>query len=592
MSFNPDEYLKKKRAPAQGFDPDAYLKAKSEPKTDAGQAALEGFGNAATLGYLPQLQAMAEPAMNRVLDAVTGNRVAEGDKSTYIQRRDANLTRQEQQKAEHPYAAGAGALAGTAASVLGTAGLGAVAKGASATQRLAAARNAGLALGAAQNPGDVKGEINPLQIGDRTQNAVVGGLLGMGGQMVAEGAGMAAGAVSKAAKDKAAKKATRALGRPTPTQAREMSRVRKDASGNELPSQDVELGRILLDEGAVPWLGTHGRIAGRVEKIKDKAGEQIGNLVDSAGDAKRVDGAGVGLKMLDEQEVARLRKAPGMKHFASQIDEVANDLAEQGMLSVKEAHQLRRDIDRSIRFNKPAQDRLGTQLALTKSRNALNESMNEAINAIPGAGKDKLLAANRRYSNLSRAEDLAERGVAQDQANRAVSLTDTIVGAAGIANGSLGLAGGLAAVNKASRTFGNSIQARTYDAVGNALSRIPRFSQMAEKNPAGFAAAVERIADRIRPAPQMQPQFAGDPERSIAESKPKRGEALWAEKGAKKLGLDAETAARLEQSKEGKRLLIEASDLPAGSKRLNAIREQLISKEKGKDHGRKPSSGL
>lgn len=56
---------------------------------------------------------------------------------------------------------------------------------------------------------------------------------------------------------------------------------------------------------------------------------------------------------------------------------------------------------------------------------------------------------------------------------------------------------------------------------------------------------------------------------------PKRGEALWAEQGAKKLGISSDLEKRLLQSKQGKRLLIEASDLPAGSKGQKRIMEQI-----------------
>ena len=57
---------------------------------------------------------------------------------------------------------------------------------------------------------------------------------------------------------------------------------------------------------------------------------------------------------------------------------------------------------------------------------------------------------------------------------------------------------------------------------------------------------------------------------------PAKGEELWMQKGAEKLGIDSEKVT----SKQGKQLLIEASDLPPDSKRLKTIKQQLQGMEK------------
>lgn len=57
--------------------------------------------------------------------------------------------------------------------------------------------------------------------------------------------------------------------------------------------------------------------------------------------------------------------------------------------------------------------------------------------------------------------------------------------------------------------------------------------------------------------------------------KSSRGPEAWALKGAEKLGLSAETTDQLMQSKEGKRLLIEASDLAPGSRAMQKIKDQI-----------------
>jgi hypothetical protein len=278
MAFDPKKYLEK--TSSQGFDPAAYL-AKSgapeevRPSDGAGQAFLESYGNSALLGYLPQVQALAGKLMPDPSGELDEKLRKQGfqiqqQKGTYIAERDKNLARQKKQGEEHPYASGAGTLTGLAAGFLVPAG--AMAKaGQSMTyaQKVKAGAKLGALYGAAANPGDTEGEFSPLQVGDRLKGAAIGAATG----------GVLAGAIddamvlSKAAREKlrekAAKRATRALGRPTPTVTNNMK-----ASG-----QDVELGRELLDAGAIPVFGTPERIGRRVDKLADQAGEEIGQIV-------------------------------------------------------------------------------------------------------------------------------------------------------------------------------------------------------------------------------------------------------------------------------------------------------------------------
>lgn len=148
------------------------------PKSDgggAGMAALEGFGQTATLGYLPQLQAMAEKPMAKVMDFFTGNNVAE-QMPDYVQRRDENIQRQAQQASAHPMASMAGKAAGIGATLLAPGA--AAAKGAGAAAKIGRGAAMGAAQGAAYNPGDQEGVVDPVQVSERTQNALLGGLTG------------------------------------------------------------------------------------------------------------------------------------------------------------------------------------------------------------------------------------------------------------------------------------------------------------------------------------------------------------------------------------------------------------------------------
>lgn len=200
--FNPDEYLAKKTQ----FNPDAYLAKKSAEQapteqapppleSSAAEAALQGFGQGGTLGYLPELQA----GLAKVLEPETPY----AKLKEYFGQRNTAL------KEEHPSATLAGQLGGAIASAplsgmaargaLGAIpgataigeGLGAIKSGAEAIPLVGKAiptlgavgeqAAIGAGYGAAMNP----------EGGSRLENAetgaVVGGALGAGGQGIKAG---------------------------------------------------------------------------------------------------------------------------------------------------------------------------------------------------------------------------------------------------------------------------------------------------------------------------------------------------------------------------------------------------------------------
>lgn len=159
----------------------------SSSKADMAQTALENFGNAVTLGYLPQLQAAGQPIVDKAVGAITG---ADPDPQSYVQSRDENIARIAKESEENPKSA----LAGKAAGLISGAALAPelpFLKGGGWAK--AAGRGAvyGAGYGAAQNPGDKPGEISPLQAEDRAENAAygipTGGAFGLGGNLLGKG---------------------------------------------------------------------------------------------------------------------------------------------------------------------------------------------------------------------------------------------------------------------------------------------------------------------------------------------------------------------------------------------------------------------
>lgn len=208
--FNPKEYLASKQAAGDagdglsstGFDPKAYLASKEKKSaglSDYAQTALESSGKALTLGYLPQLQAKAEPLTDRIYDRINrliGNRetdVAPMSQLTenspeYIKSRDDNIKRQKGQEEEMPYTAKAAGLAG---GIVGGLALPA-GKIATLGQALKTGAITGAAYGGLSNPGDTEGQTSGAQIDQRLLNAGVGGAAGglLGGGLYGVGKGL------------------------------------------------------------------------------------------------------------------------------------------------------------------------------------------------------------------------------------------------------------------------------------------------------------------------------------------------------------------------------------------------------------------
>lgn len=193
--FDPDAYLKQESAPqGEGFNPDAYLENEQKaafennaklvaqaPKKTVAQSMLVGGRQGALMGYAPQIEAMIEPVTAKVFDALNNTNMS-GELPGYVERRDAASKRMNEYKKDNPTAFAAGEIGGTIATSIipgGMAGkavgnLSKVQKMGKVGQNIAKAAGTGAAIGALQNPGDIEGELNPLQAWDRAKNAIVG----------------------------------------------------------------------------------------------------------------------------------------------------------------------------------------------------------------------------------------------------------------------------------------------------------------------------------------------------------------------------------------------------------------------------------
>lgn len=481
MPFDPNAYLKDNTiegiAKKGGFDPSSYLKANEMPEAPKGsplEAFVQSAGKELTLGYLPQLQAMGAKAVDYAFDVPN----APG----YAQLRDESIKRGEQLSKDFPMSSGAGTVAGVLG---GGAALSGIAPGVTVADRIRKSALIGAALGGASNPGDTEGEIDPFQVNQRASNAATGAALGGVTQGALEAISPLSKYISKYFQGAANEKAVKALG----------GTAKQKAKLQDM-GLEQKLGAQLLEEGVIPKLGTPGRILNRIESAKDKAGKAIGEIVDSAGNAPIIDTKAIAADLAANSDIAVLRGIPGAEGLANTSDQILSTLGSRGVLSLKDTQGLRRQIDKQINYAGNLDK--GKQSVLKLIRDRLAQSMDQAADQYGIGG---LKQANQTFSNLSRAEEMVKNKLGREAANRSVSLTDTIAAGAGIASGgtpgaSALLGAALGGLNKAGRTFGSSLSARTNQGLAGLAGGVGGLTGNLANLPGPVALITNRITQR------------------------------------------------------------------------------------------------
>lgn len=639
---------------------------KEEPQTSAKQAALEHFGNAASLGYLPQLQGLASQLMpdpNREVNRKLRDQGFEiqEQKPTYLYERDAAIKRLEQEAKEHPYAAGVGSVGGALTSGIAASALTPI-NAASRLGRVLQAGKGGALLGAIANPGDKEGEVaDGVQLDDRARNALTGAALGSAGQGAIEGASKAAKAflsLPETLKAKAEERAFKSAGA-----------MLKDYRVANKQDRIHALGRYMLDNGLVKPGMTVDDIAEATKALESKHGEAIGSIL------KKFDEAGASGPSAQELATAIEKQAEPLKNLSTAratyrtLKNVASDVksigkeppivvsqGEVGSLTGKGteyltdpvtgevmaqfqngnlvsagssgsrpgasalsetlitptqvstdlpgtfqgAQEIKKFIEDQIQASggfkalNPTEKNLALRQAYTMVKEKLEERAGKAAEQLGDPELLKSYLGNKSgYRNSKEIAQIAKDQALRQNANRFFSPSDYLTAGTGalagaasgdsieskLKNAALGASLGL--VNRGVRRYGTPMVSVGMDRAGSFLARtpLPVVGELAspvlssiEKSPGAMANTA-----RILSSPQFERAIESAPLRKIAEDeKPLRGEDRWARSGLEKLGIqDAEVAAKLLQSKRGKQLLIEASDLSPGSKAMQRIKDQI-----------------
>jgi hypothetical protein len=305
-NFDPDKFIAQTapvgRAPGDDasfngnpnpFDPDKFI-AQTAPvgASQNGPSAIESFihgaGDAAAMGYLPQVQATLEPGIQKILSAFLpkdpeGFNIQEAP-SDYTQRRDAYIKDGKTLNETNPYSSLAGNVMGaisggvaTGEALGGVKALKLAGEGASLGQKLISAGKIGAILGAVRNPGDTEGEISPIQLGERVGNSAKDAATGA----VIQGGLSGLGKIGSMIKNAAPDLEEYSQGKALKASGAMLKQFRK-AFGND---KVAELGDSAMSEGIIrPGMDIHD-IATNAAPIKEKIGAELGDIYRQADDA-------------------------------------------------------------------------------------------------------------------------------------------------------------------------------------------------------------------------------------------------------------------------------------------------------------------
>lgn len=549
-------------APAsKGFISDDEMDAMDmDQMKGSAEAGLEHAGNAATFGYLPQIEAAIDAPAIKIGDMLTGSNLYDTMPS-YVERRDANIARMKKQEEDFPTSSTIGTVGGSVASAIpsgaallklpGLKQLGAMAaeKGAGLASRIAAGFGRGTAAagaagiqGVVSNPGDVEGEIDPIQGKQRLQQGALSAATAGPLHALGEGSSSVGKYIANRAKDKAEKLAFRALG-PFKRQA------------NQNRDQINEIGREALDSGIIGRIprGAAG-IEERAQEAASASGKELGDLTEkliqmegqasSSGMSRKQIADNLRSKLLAEDPAGIPGIGKRNKAFSEMASEFEQDpmvraMAEKAGVSYDEAMkqalaggykpkplsfgdlrkakmavQGTKDQDGLINWNRlknadiPIDEQFHRALASELRQGEEQGAM--AIEEAMGAGKTgNLERLKKQFGLRSKAAEISGNKADAQRANQILGLKDAITGGAGATlGGTIGyqmggyegakegaaLGGAVGALgNKIARDYGAQVSAKTLDSISKMLEKSPVLETILKRNPTLIPQLVESL---------------------------------------------------------------------------------------------------
>lgn len=386
-----------------------------EKPSNAGKAALEGYGQGLTMGYLPQIQGGLEKPITAGLNAVasTGlgskllgvpqNPNVEAD--SYLQSRDYFNKRSQDLAQENPKAFMAGQIGGGLNSAIITPGLGA-AKGLGTAGKIAAGGGAGGLLAGIQNPGDVQGVLDPLQAQSRIENAGIGAVTG--GGLTALGIG--ASKLYQGAKSLAPK--VNDLGKKAFSKVASALTGETDQNIKTFIDKNAEINALIKNSGGdIPEAADQVRqkMTKDIQSFKTEMGKKIGQALDSVSPEKAVPAGDIILPLEQAKQkinanlrpeeiqalddiITKLQKVSGKENSFSlkELNDVKEYLQEMAKPSYMKGGQI---------FTPGKDFQQAAKLAARDARQLLNEAVPELANA------------NNKLTQLHNLEDQMNRNL-------------------------------------------------------------------------------------------------------------------------------------------------------------------------------------
>jgi hypothetical protein len=271
---NKDELSDSSQILKNAYIPEAQYSRVDKITPENIQTAAENAGNEATLGHLPQTEAAVQTGIDRVKNWAQGERVTP---NSYVNYRDANIRRIQQESADNPASAMIGkgiGIAGQVAITPEVRALEATGPVGAFLKNTAKGGLMGAGYGALSNPGDTQGQVDPMQLGDRAKNAVQGAKFG---SVVGGGAGVLSIPMS-AIRNSADVAADVANGQAV----KAMGGTLRDIRSLDNQGRLDDIGHYALDNGIVEAGDSVDDIAKKASVAKDEAGQKLGKLYDDA----------------------------------------------------------------------------------------------------------------------------------------------------------------------------------------------------------------------------------------------------------------------------------------------------------------------
>lgn len=503
------------------------------------EAFVQNVGQAASFGYLPQIQAAVGPYIQKGADflfgddtnkqlAAQGFKIQEAPQKEYVQRRDEAASRLEQLTAENPKASLLGTGVGAISGGIGLGGLfGAGAKTATGLQRVGQAAKGGALIGAIRNPGDVEGELNPSQLKERAVNVLKDAATGA----VLQGGFEAVGGIAKILKN-------------APDNLKNYSQIKAVKAGGAMlkdfrkqlgNKKANELGQAIIDNGIISVGDDINAIAQKAEGLKQLTANNLDEIYTQADDIinkamqagdesikNSIAGSEINLTKFSQdykQNLANKYKGmAGSKTVINRLSDELDNIAESGVVNLSKLREVRGTVDDLIDFSKANRELKPVQQEFLKLRSEINDLAKSRIalaDKLTGSKLlPKLINENKNYSNFATVSKMAKDKSARESSNAVFGLRERISsGAGGVVGSAIGagiggpvgagvgsiIGAGLGAIStKVARNYGTPFVAITANKIAKALSKnqgaLDKFSdpliKAAQNSPKDFVNAV------------------------------------------------------------------------------------------------------